>query len=149
MSRVVLWAALMIALAGCMTTPEQAKEQKKEPLKPPTAAEVLEKAKATVETCRTKFSESPSDAISRAACFNDADTLFRNFARFPDLVDGRIAKRTILAKEMADGKITRQQAVQEFVTFNRSLVGEEVRRLKAKTPRAAQEKAAAEGAALF
>ena len=145
MFRVALWAVLVIALAGCVTTPEQANQ----PTKPPTAEEVLAKAKATVENCRTKFSESPKDAVARATCFNDADTLFRNFARFPDLVDGRIAKRTILAKQLSDGAITHQQALQEFSTFNRSLVGEEVRRLKAKTPIAAQERAAAEGAALF
>ena len=145
MFRVALLALAAFALAACVT----AQPQKGPPKQPPSPAELLEKAKAAVENCRKNYSEMPKDAVARAACFNDADSLFANFARFPDLVEGRIAKRTEIAKRLADGSITRAQALQEFAIFNSSLVGEEVRRLKVKTPAADQRRAAAEGAALF
>lgn len=145
MFRAALMAVIAVILAGCVTT----ETKQTQPSKPPSASEVMAKATAMVEDCRTKFSESPSDALARAACFNDADMLFKNFARYPDLVDGRIAKRTELAKQIADAKMGRTQAMQEFAIFNLTLVREDVRRRKVNMPIADQQRAAAEGAALF
>lgn len=147
MIRFTLLAFTALALAGCASVFHQ--EEQAPPPPHLGVAEITEKARTTAEECRAQFSESRKDAVARGNCFNDVDDIFKQIAKFPDLVDRRIAKRTELAKEIADGKITRARAVAQFTELSRVLVGEEHRRLKSKVSASVQQSAALAGARLF
>lgn len=143
MIRAISLALAGVLLTACSTTPQEEASTQTSP------AVIVEKAQMAVAGCRAGFSELPRDAINRADCFNEADTMFTQIARFPDLVEQRMAKRTELAKAMASGKITRSRAVSEFTELNRRLVAEEFQRLKTNPAAEVQRRAVSEGSALF
>lgn len=144
MIRAVFSVLAALLLTACSTTQEEAPASAEV-----SAAEVVEKGRLAVAGCRAGFSELPKDAVNRASCFNEADTIFTQIARFPDLVEKRITKRTELAQAMASGKITRSRAIGEFAELNRQLVAEEFRRLKTNPAPEIQRRAVSEGTALF
>jgi hypothetical protein len=137
----VVSALAALLLTTCGTAQKQDPSQM-------SPTEIVEKARTIIAGCNA-IPELPKDAVNRAKCFNDADTLLAPIARFPDLVEQRIAKRTELAQAMASGSITRAKAVSDFTEVNRQLVAEEFKRLKSNPPAEARQRAVSEGTALF
>jgi len=81
-------------------------------------------------------------AIARAQCFNDADKVYCQIVRYPDLIDLRIAKRMEVAEGIASGKITCAQGMLELSQLQTQLVDEEQKRSLAARSVRAQEAAA-------
>src|SRR4051812_17861766 len=68
-------------------------------------AAALKELSVANDACSARFSESASDAVARAKCFNDADRIVLPVVPYPDLLNLRMAKRTELAERQAAGKI--------------------------------------------
>jgi len=132
--RVLVILALAFGLAGCGLAMQREQQQK--------LAAANQQLKEASEACQASFSEERKDAIARAKCFNDADRAFMPFSTAPDLVNLRMAKRSEVAERMAQGKITRAQAVLELNELNSNLVSEDQRRRNANQSAAAQQQAA-------
>jgi len=142
--RAVFWVLAACVLTACGTAQNQQQQQQQQQ----SPAEIVEKARATIARCQA-IPDLPKDATNRANCFNEADTLLAPIARFPDLIEQRIAKRTALAQQMAGGTLTRSKAVADFTEVNRQLVAEEYKRLKTNPSADARQRAVSEGTALF
>lgn len=91
-------------------------------------AAAMQQHNEDVAACRAQFSESNHDAVARAKCFNQADEKFAPTARYPDLINLLMAKRSELAERQAAGKITRAQSMLELQQMITQLTSEEKRR---------------------
>ena len=138
MLRVVAPVACAILLASCGLAARQQEAER--------VAAITQQVKLAVEACQATYSELPKDAIARAQCFNDADKAYRQIARFPDLVDLRMAKRMEIAERIATEKITRAQGVLELSQLQTTLVDEEQKRNLSDRSVRAQELSAAAAA---
>jgi hypothetical protein len=116
----VVFLGCALLLAGCGLSARQQEAER--------VAAITQQAKTMNEACGTTYTELPKDAIARAQCYNDADKVYRQIARYPDLIDLRIAKRMEVAERIASQKITRAQGMLELSQLQTSLVDEEQKR---------------------
>lgn len=133
-AKIALALLICCSVGACGLAARQERDQQ--------LAIAVEQQRISVEACGKKFSESNKDAVAIARCKDDADKAYMPFARNPDLISLRMAKRMELAERQAAGKITRAQALLEMAETQTSLMTEEQRRDNANQSVAAQQQAA-------
>ncbi len=91
-------------------------------------ATALERGRAQGETCLSRYSEAPAEAVERARCINAAEEPVIAMSTVPDLMRLRASRRLELAEMRAAGRMSVAEADAHMAELNTYIATEAQRR---------------------